>query len=75
MKIESLKRKNQQDNVTAKVFYLAFQNLAHIEKNKFLTILASDKKLMEDLMDISVIERRKKESSRPLREILKEMNV
>jgi len=70
MKIESFNRKNQQP-VTARIFYLAFQNLPSVEKKQFLTILASNKNLMQDLIDISIIEKRKNETSRPFREILK----
>lgn len=77
MKAESIKRKNHSNSetVTAQVFYLAFQNLANVEKKQFLTILASDKKLMEDLIDISLIKKRRNESSRPFKEILKELDV
>jgi hypothetical protein len=76
MKTE-LKRKKPQElgNVTGQIFYLAFQNLANTEKKQFLTILATDKKLMQDLFDISVIEQRRKEPSRSFRDILKELNV
>jgi hypothetical protein len=73
---QQLKKKKSQDlgNVTAQIFYLAFQNLANTEKKQFLTILATDKNLMQDLMDISVIEQRRKEPSRSFRDILKELN-
>ncbi len=71
MKTDSKKKQLQVSNkINGQIFYLAFQNLAVNEKKQFLTILAKDKRLMEDLIDISIMESRKKESSRSFREIL-----
>lgn len=69
MKTDS-KRKQFTNKINGQIFYMAFQSLAINEKKQFLTILAKDKRLMEDLIDISIIESRKKESSRAFKEIL-----
>ncbi|MCB1325691.1 MAG: hypothetical protein H7A21_13800 [Spirochaetales bacterium] len=55
---------------TAEVFITAFKALPQESRDRFLAYLAQDPELLEDLMDLAVIEQRRSEPSRPLREVL-----
>jgi hypothetical protein len=57
---------------TAKVFWTAFKVLPIEEKRAVLQYIILDENLRRDLMDLSVIEERRNEPGRPLREYLKE---
>lgn len=56
----------------AEVFLTAFRSLPKAERETVLRGLVKDKNLRRDLMDLSIIEERRKEPSRPFREYLKE---
>lgn len=58
--------------VTAEAFWMAFQALSMPEQRAVIERLLQDKDFREDLMDIALIERRRDEPSRPLREYLAE---
>ncbi|MCB1307415.1 MAG: hypothetical protein KDK30_04515 [Leptospiraceae bacterium] len=62
----------QETEATAEVFITAFNAMPRAARDYFLTYLARDRELMEDLMDIALIEERRDEPSRPLSEILGE---
>lgn len=55
---------------TAEIFWTAFRSLSRKEKEAIVEKLLHDKEFMEDLVDITIFERRKKEPSRPLDEYL-----
>lgn len=57
---------------TAEVFLTAFKTLAKKEQDIFLSEILKDKKLREDLIDISIAESRSKDKGRPFRDFLKE---
>lgn len=57
---------------TAEVFWTAFKVLPVEEKRAVLQKIILDENLRRDLMDLSIIEERRKEPGRPLREYLKE---
>lgn len=52
---------------TAKIFTIAFKSLSNKEKRIIVENLLRDKAFKEDLIDIAIIEQRKKESSRSFR--------
>lgn len=55
---------------TAEVFWTAFRALPKKERTAVVQKLPGDKEFMEDLIDIVLLEQRKKEPSRPLNECL-----
>lgn len=55
---------------TAEVFWTAFQAMSEEERGKFITRVALDRELMEDLIDIATADDRKDESSRPIEDFL-----
>ncbi len=57
---------------TAEVFWTAFNSLPAAEKHAFLQRIIRDENLRRDLMDLALIEERRNETARPLREYLKE---
>ena len=57
---------------TAEIFWTAFQVLPRREQEAVLQRIVKDKQLREDLIDLAVIESRRAEPARPLRDILKE---
>jgi len=57
---------------TADVFWTAFKVLPAEEKRAILQHIIRDENLRRDLMDLSIIEERRNETGRPLREYLKE---
>jgi len=57
---------------TAEVFWTAFKVLPVEEKRAVLQKIILDENLRRDLMDLSIIEERRNEPGRPLREYLKE---
>ncbi len=57
---------------TAEVFWTAFNVLPVEEKRAVIQYIIQDENLRRDLMDLSVIEERRNEPGRPLREYLKE---
>lgn len=59
---------------TAKVFLAALKSLPKKEQSEFYVALAKDRKLFEDLCDIALIEKRRHEPSRPLKDYIKEIS-
>jgi hypothetical protein len=57
---------------TAEVFWTAFNVLPIEEKHTVLQRIIRDENLRRDLMDLTLIEERRSEPARPLREYLKE---
>ena len=57
---------------TAEVFWTAFNVLPVAEKRAVIQHIIEDEDLRHDLMDLSVMEERRNESARPLRDYLKE---
>ena len=57
---------------TAEVFWTAFNVLPVEEKRAVLQKIILDENLRRDLMDLSVIEERRNEPGRPLRDYLKD---
>jgi len=60
---------------TAEVFWTAFNVLPVEEKRAVIQYIIQDENLRRDLMDLSVIEERRNEPGRPLREYLKEKTM
>lgn len=58
--------------VTAEAFWMAFQALSTSERRAVVERLLQDRDFREDLIDIALIEERRSEPSRPLREYLAE---
>jgi len=58
--------------VTAETFWMAFQALSSPEQRSVVERLLQDRDFREDLVDIALIENRRDEPSRPLREYLAE---
>jgi len=58
---------------TAEIFWKAFTGLSQREKRAVMTRLLDDKSFREDLIDLSIIERRNSEPSRSLEEVLKDI--
>ena len=58
---------------TAEVFYTAFKALPKRERDAFVTRLAQDEGLRKDFMDIAVALERQGEPSRPLDDVLGEI--
>ncbi len=59
-------------DATAEVFWTAFRVLPRKEQQAVLQRLLKDKNLRRDLIDLAVIESRRREPARPLREYLSE---
>ncbi|MDD5224082.1 MAG: hypothetical protein PHE84_08835 [bacterium] len=57
----------------AEIFWTAFKTLPKKEQNLVLARLASDRSLRRDLMDISIAMERKNDPTRPLSEVLEEI--
>lgn len=57
---------------TAKVFWTAFKRLPRAGQRAILQRIVKDKNLRHDLIDLAIIENRRAEPSRPLREYLKQ---
>jgi len=57
---------------TAEVFWTAFNALLPEEKRAVVQRIVRDENLRRDLMDLALIEERRNEPERPLREYLKE---
>ena len=57
---------------TAEIFWTAFSVLPLEEKRAVIQRIIRDENLRRDLMDLSIIEERRDEPERPLREYLKE---
>ena len=60
------------ETVTAEGFWMAFQTLSVLEQRAVIERLLQDNDFREDLMDIALIEKRRDEPSRSLREYLAE---
>ena len=56
----------------AEVFWMAFKGLTKKEKKIFIERLLKDKEFVEDLLDMVIIEKRRKEPSRRLEDYLAE---
>jgi hypothetical protein len=57
---------------TAEVFWSAFNVLPAEEKRAVIQYMIQDENLRHDLMDLALIEERRNEPGRPLREYLQE---
>ena len=57
---------------TAEVFWTAFKVLPIEEKRAIIRRIIRDENLRRDLMDLAIIEERRNEPERPLRDYLKE---
>ncbi len=57
---------------TVEIFWTDFQVLPRKEQEAVLQRILKNKSLREDLMDLAIIESRRAESARPLRDILKD---
>jgi len=57
---------------TAEVFFTAFKTLPKMEQDLFFAKLMKEKRLREDLIDLSIAESRAKDKGRPFRDFLKE---
>lgn len=55
---------------TLEIFWTAFRSLSKKNKEVVVARLLKDKEFKDDLMDVALIEQRRKESSRPLEEYL-----
>jgi len=60
---------------TAEVFWTAFKALPRKEQDAVVIRLAKDKKLREDLFDIAIAMERENEPTRPLADVLKEIET
>lgn len=63
----------QSVNATAEVFWTAFQVLPQKEQQAFLRHVIQDENMRRDLVDLALIEERREEPARPLREFLSEL--
>lgn len=54
------------------VFWMAFRSLTKKERQSVIERLLKDKEFMEDLIDMAIIEQRRKEPSRPIEDYLAE---
>ena len=61
------------ERATAEVFLTAFKALPKQEKSVFLSVLIEDRNLREDIIDMTIANKRSKESSRPLKNLLSEL--
>jgi len=59
---------------TAEVFLAAFHALSKTEREKVILGITRDKKMREDLIDLAIIQARKKEPARPFGEYLQNRN-
>ena len=59
---------------TAEVFLTAFQALSKKERGKVIVGITRDKRMRENLIDLAIIQERKKEPARPFREYLQNKN-
>jgi hypothetical protein len=57
-------------NATAEVFWTAFRVLPRKDQQAIIRRLLKDKTLRQDLVDLAVIESRRREPARPLRKYL-----
>lgn len=60
---------------TAEVFWTAFNVLPVEEKRAVIQRIIRDENLRRDLMDLALIEERRDEPERPLRDYLKEKTI
>lgn len=56
---------------TAEIYWMAFRGLPRDEQRLVIQHLIKDENLRRDLMDLALIEERRNEPARPLREYLK----
>jgi hypothetical protein len=56
---------------TAEVFWTAFRSLPSAEKQAILRRILQDNSLRRDLHDLAIIESRRREAARPLRDYLR----
>ena len=56
----------------AEVFWMAFQGLPKNERKSVIERFLKDKEFVEDLIDVSILEQRRNEPSRPLEDYLAE---
>ena len=60
-------------NATAEVFWTAFKVLPQAEQQAFLRRVIKDENMRRDLVDLALIEERRDEPARPLRDFLAEI--
>jgi hypothetical protein len=60
-------------NAMAEVFWTAFKVLPQVEQQAFLRHVIQDETMRRDLVDLALIEERRDEPARPLREFLSEI--
>jgi len=60
---------------TAEVFWTAFNVLPREDKQAVIRLMIQDENLRRDLMDLALIEERRDEPSRPLKDYLKEVRA
>ena len=60
---------------TAEVFWTAFKALPKKEQDAIVIRLVQDRKLREDLIDIAIAMERKDEPTRPLADVLQEIEA
>ena len=56
----------------AEIYLMALESLSKAEKKAVIARLLEDESLREDILDIALIQKRQKESSRPFSEYLAE---
>lgn len=62
------------EEAKAEVFWLAFKGLPRKEQQLIVQKLLQDREFVEDLLDIAIIEQRRSEPSRSLKEYLADKN-
>jgi hypothetical protein len=60
------------EEAQAEIFWLAFKGLPKKEQQLIVQKLLQDREFVEDLLDIAIIEQRRCEPSRPLKDYLVE---
>jgi len=60
-------------NAKAEIFLTAFNALSKIEQNVVVAKLLHNARIREDIIDLAIAETRNRQSSRPFRNLLKEL--
>ena len=55
---------------TAEIFWTAFRSLPKAERQAVIDKLLADRRFREDLIDAAILEQRRREPARPLKEYL-----
>lgn len=67
-----MKSTTRTTEATAEIFWIAFQVLPKAEQHAVVCRFASDNEFREDLVDLAVFQKRRREASRPFRDYLKD---